>query len=211
MRIFILSTVLLLLSHSGFGADRTEELLSKVKGKAELALARSQNSNAKKSLGQIVSAANILNAKAVDGSTADYIVTLEYNLTAIEAAVDDLASDQAIESLRRAATDLSIKVAHAQRAVGVGSSLAARVKVSVRTRRGGVEIPGFLVAANPLTVANESPPRFPFANPTNEAERTLPPGEFSIWLVQNGKELYRRTVPIGGTGEITQTIHFNLP
>jgi hypothetical protein len=135
---------------------------------------------------------------------------LKADAECIEAALGDKDQVRGLSQLKLAVSDLEIKAAHAKKLASASASLGPRVRTSVVTKRDGKIIGGYQVAANPVTVAREVPPRFPFENLTSPAKRILPPGDVSMWLIKDGQEQQRRIVPIGADGEIQETITFDL-
>lgn len=163
-----------------------------------------------KSVNTFATSVGYLRGNAGNGSTPEYASTLRSDLDLVEAALRDENRTVGLANFKIATRDLEIKAERARKTSGIETSLGPRVKVKVITRKAGKRVNGYLVAANPMTATNEQPPRFSFSNPTSPAERSLPPGECSMWLIKNGKEEQRRPVPIGADGEPAQTVFFDV-
>ena len=192
-------------------ADQTREAVAALKEKAALAVTKFTIGESQRTAEELRAAVTVLERKAATGSNTEYIVTLELDRKAIEAALANPGSPDALRRLHAARADIVRKAEHAQKTSGAGTTLAATVSVSVKTVRARQVVDGYLVRANPMTAANEKPPRFGFNNPTSPSKRGMPPGEFSMWIEMDGKEMQRRPVSVGGDGEPKQEIVFEVP
>jgi hypothetical protein len=169
-------------------------------------LARAINSDANLITDKWMSASN----KAV---SLDYLLTLKVDSDLLHQAATEENSENAKRILKSVAGDLNTKARQAKSPVAAAEVLGGSIIVSVRTRRNGHDVEGYLVRCNPERYAGQSPAMFPFNNPTNEAKRILPPGDYFMWLeTQNGQTVASRPVSIGGNGEDTEPpIVFDLP
>jgi hypothetical protein len=192
-------------------ADQTREAVAALKEKADIAVAEFPAGDARRTAEEMQRAVSVLERKAAAGSNAEYVATLDLDRKAIEAALANPASPEALRRLKAARADIARKAEHAQKTSGAGTTLSATVSVSVKTVRARQEVDGYLVRANPMTAPNENPPRFGFNNPTSPSKRGMPPGEFSMWIEKDGKEMQRRPVSVGGDGEPKQEIVFEVP
>jgi hypothetical protein len=192
-------------------ADQTKEVVAALKKKADSAVAAFTVGEARASAEKLQKAVVVLERKAAAGSNSEYIASLESDRKAIEIALESPDSSKALPLLNAARADVVRKAEHAQKSSGAGTSLAETVYVSVKTVRGGQEVSGYLVRANPMTAPQENPPRFVFTNPSSPSKRGMPPGEFLMWLEKEGQQIQRRPVSIGGDGEPEQEIIFDVP
>lgn len=161
--------------------------------------------------------ANILISKWMNASNQmvpdDYLRTLSVNCELLEKATAESDTDQAKLLLQDVADDLEVKATQARNQVGASEALGASIKVIVKTRRNGREVDGYLVLCNPKRYERLSPALFPFNNPTNQAERILPPGNYIVWLeTPDHQFVASRPITVGGSGASSQPpIWFDVP
>jgi hypothetical protein len=160
---------------------------------------------------------NVLLDKWVNASNqkvpSDYLRTLTVNCELLDQATTETDTERTRTLLQDVSDDLKLKAAQAKNQVGASEALGASVQVSVKTRRNGQEMNGYLVRCNPKRYGTQSPAMFVFNNPTNQADRTLPPGNYIFWLeTQSGQIIVSRPITVGGDGESSEpTIWFDIP
>lgn len=142
----------------------------------------------------------------------DYLKSIEVNCDLLAQAEDE-KDNETLALLQDVSEDLDVKAKQAKKQVGAAEDLGASVVVTVKTRKNGKEVDGYLVRCNPKRYATQTPALFVFNNPTNQAERSLPPGNYVFWLETVNQEFVTsRPITVGGNGEKSQpTIWFDIP
>lgn len=165
-----------------------------------------EKNEAKKLSDSINANANLITDKWMNASNkqvpSDYLKTLGVDCTLLDQAVTVKDSETALALLRDVSDDLDIKAKQAKSPVAASEVLGASIMVTVKTRRNGKDVEGYLVRCNPRRYPTRSPAMFVFTNPTNQAKRSVPPGNYIMWLeTQNGQFVVSRPITIGGNGE----------
>ena len=141
------------------------------------------------------------------GMTGEYLQTLQADILLIASALKEPTSSSAIEDYEEACRDLDVKVKHARKLSGIKETLGAVIHVMVKAKRSGQEVAGYDVRCNPKRYRDRAGSMFPFNNPTNDAHRDLPPGNYLIWLEKGGVKIREKPVSIGD-GDTDETIIF---
>lgn len=84
------------------------------------------------------------------------------------------------------------------------------IVVRVLTYRGETPLPGYRVSFNPLGDADKDGALFPFGSDTNNASRSLPPGNYFMRLYRDKSEILNRPVPIGFAGTDQEDVKIDI-
>jgi hypothetical protein len=142
----------------------------------------------------------------------DYLQTIKFDSDLLrQIAEGHMSSEDTLAILRDVRDDLTTKAAHARANNGAAETLASKVEVTVKTKKSGQEVGGYLVRCNPRRYADQATPMFVFNNATSPTVRSLPPGNYKMWIeMPDGNEVSSRPITIGGNGEVSQEIVFDL-
>lgn len=106
------------------------------------------------------------------------------------------ASDtRSLEIVRDVNADLMLKAQARQ--LGAANALRGYVQVTVRTKRGGGEVRGLVVGANPVALAGAANPMFRFATLSSPTSRALPPGRYEFLLLYDNVVVSRQRADVG--------------
>lgn len=142
----------------------------------------------------------------------DYLKSLRLDCELLNQAARESDREKALEILRDVGDDLKIKERFSRSAMAAAEILGAEVTVTIRTKRAGREVGGYLVRLNPKRYADNQAPMFVFNNPTSPTSRKLPPGNYKLWL-EDGNSAVIKTIPvtIGDGDDPEEDITMDVP
>jgi hypothetical protein len=141
----------------------------------------------------------------------DYLKSLQADAHLLSVAAKETDDARAESLLRDIKEDLDMKL-RSTRAGGLGTAegLGSDIEVEVITERDMKRIDGYLVRCNPKRYGRQSPAMFVFNEPTNRAKRTLPPGNYYLWIELDGKVIDHRDIQLTSAEGLKQGFTFTI-
>jgi hypothetical protein len=142
----------------------------------------------------------------------EYRLSLTANAEALRAVSSTGSPAAAHDVLLEVSRDLELKEGTTTGGLGAGSMFKTAVEVTVRTLRGTAEESGYLVRCNPRLLGVRQPALFVFSSASSPTVRSLPPGNYVLWVErQDGTILTRQDIEVGSSGTAKEIIGVVLP
>lgn len=127
----------------------------------------------------------------------DYARSLDAQAKMLAAAAGQTDATLVSQQLEDVSSDLSIKAQ--ARMLGAANALRGSVRVTARTLKGGTEVSGFIVAANPVWLSGSQDLMFRFERISSPTSKDLPPGRYEFVLMRDDKIVSRQRADVGIT------------
>lgn len=139
-----------------------------------------------------------------------FVNSLEQSQQAINQLVNEWKSNEyAANSLKSIKIDYDIKAASSP--LGATSKVITNIEVSVVTKSGNKDVPGYDVKYNCMWDSDMMTSKNTFNNQTNNAVKILSPGYYIFWIEKEGILIQKKlNVEIGNLMRPNETIIFNL-